>query len=219
MKRLALATLFALTFAVSSAHAAIFYVDIKAPLAGPAVQGDQTVATIWFEDVAPNHVKLTFTSSLNGPNEYITDIAFNVHSSFAPSGVFLIYEPGSHIGLYDGPLMMPSFQNVADPRGPGNGFDYNLTFALNNIGGERRFDKNDRFQWTFAFVGLDALDFMVANADGHYAYAHIQGVGTDNLNAAYAATEATIPSVPEPTSLLLLATGLIAGARTLRKRS
>ena len=220
MRRFAIATLFALTCAVPSAHAATIQIDLNVLLTGPAVSGDQTVATLLFEDVAPNQVRLTVTSSLNAVNEFFSDIAFNVNSSFVPSAIGASYVAGSQVGSFDLPTLSAAAQNGQNPPGPGSGFDYNYGFTLaNSSGGALRFNLNDSFQYLFTANGLDALDFLAANADGHYGYAHIQGIGTSNGSAAYVSTDPTVPSVPEPTSLLLLATGLIAGARTLRKRT
>jgi hypothetical protein len=60
------------------------------------------------------------------------------------------------------------------------------------------------------------MDFIAANGAGHYAYAHVQGI--QGGSAGYVAGDPGITAVPEPTSLLLLATGLIAGARRLSKK-
>jgi hypothetical protein len=218
MRRLAFATLFALTCAAPSAHAASIQININVLLDGALVSGDPTVATLLFEDVAPNQVRLTVTSSLNAANEFISDIAFNVASGFNPATITAGFVGGSQVGAFDLPSLSSS-ANGQNPPGPGSGFDHRYQFTTaNSDGGSHRFNLTDSFQYLFTATGLDALDFGVANANGYYALSHVQGMTAGS--GTYAATiDPNIPSVPEPTSLLLLATGLIAGARTLRKRA
>ena len=221
MKRLALATLFALICAAPSAHAATIQLDINVLLEGTPVQGDSTVATLLFEDVGANQVRLTVTSSLNNVSEFISDIAFNVAAGFDPSAITASYVAGSQSGLFDLPSLTSTNQNSQNPPGASSGYDHRYTFTTaNSDAGSHRFNLDDSFQYLFSANGLDALDFSVANSASYYAFAHVQGIGPNaNLSSAYVSTDPSIPSVPEPTSLLLLATGLIAGARTLRKRT
>lgn len=218
MRRFAIATLFALTCAIPSAQAATIQIDINVLLEGAAVSGDSTVATLLFEDVAPGQVRLTVTSSLNASNEFISDIAFNVASGFDPSAITASFVGGSQVGSFDLPTLT-SGANGQNPPGPGTGFDHQYAFSVAGAnGGAARFNLTDSFQYLFSATGLDALDFAVANSAGYYAYSHVQGMTAGS--GSYASTgDPNIPSVPEPTSLILLATGLIAGARTLRKRS
>lgn len=219
MRRFAFATLFALTCAIPSAQAATIQIDINVLLDGAAVSGDSTVATLTFEDVAPGQVRLTVTSSLNASNEFISDIAFNVAAGFDPSDITASFVGGSQVGSFDLPTLSSTNQNSQNPPGPGTGFDHQYSFATSNSsGGALRFNLTDSFQYLFNATGLDAIDFAVANSAGHYAYSHVQGMTAGS--GSYAATgDPNVPSVPEPTSLILLASGLIAGARTLRKRA
>jgi hypothetical protein len=217
MKRFALATLFALTCAIPSAQAATIQLDVNVLIEGAATSGDLNVATLLFEDVGANQVRLTVTSSLNSANEFFSDISFNVASGFVPSAIGASYVAGSQVGSFTLPTLSAGAQNAQNPAGPGSGFDYNYAFTVaGSSGGALRFNLNDSFQYLFTANGLDASDFAVANSAGYLAYAHVQGMTAGS--GAYGST-AVVPSVPEPTSLLLLATGLIAGARTLRKRT
>jgi hypothetical protein len=217
MKRLAIATLFAFACAIPTAQAAPLQLDINVLLEGAAVSGDSTVATLLFEDVGLNQVRLTVTSSLNSANEFISDIAFNVATNFNPATIGASFVAGSQVGSFDLPTLT-AVANGANPAGPGTGFDYNYAFTVaNSSGGALRFNLNDSFQYLFTANGLDASDFAFFNTQGYYAYAHVQGMTAGS--GSYATGDPNIPSVPEPTSLVLLATGLIAGARSLRKRS
>jgi hypothetical protein len=221
MRRFAFATLFALTCAVPTAHAATLQLDINVLLEGTAVSGDSTVATLLFEDVAPNQVRLTVTSSLVDTDEFISDIAFNVATGFDPSDITASFVGGSQVGAFTLPSLSSTNQNSQNPAGPSSGYDHRYQFTTSNSGGGvQRFNLSDRFQYLFSATGLDALDFSVANSAGYYAFAHVQGIGpTANLSSGYISNAPNVPAVPEPTSLLLLATGLLAGARSLRKRS
>jgi hypothetical protein len=215
VRRLAITTLFALTCAVSSAQAAVIQIDINVLLQGAAVSGDSTVATLRFEDTAANTVRLTVTSSLNSANEFISDITFNV-LGINPATIGTSFVAGSQVGSFTLPTLTGGVDNQK-PAGPGAGFDYLYAFTVGGgPGGGLRFDNSDSFQYDFTANGLDALDFLVANSQGYFAYAHVQGMTAGS--AAYVNTNPNVPSVPEPTSLLLLATGLIAGARRLSKK-
>jgi hypothetical protein len=223
MRRFAIATLFALTCAVPSAQAATLQIDINVLLEGNPVAGDSTVATLLFQDTgAGNEVTLTVTSSLVDVDEFFSNIAFNVNG-FDPSDIIASFKAGSKVGDFDLPTLLTDDQNGQNPPGAGTGLDAQYRFETNNSdSGTHRFNLTDSFQYVFTAAGLDALDFSSTNAAGYYALAHVQGIGDGKTSSVYVSNGPSTPpppSVPEPTSLILLATGLIAGARSLRKRS
>jgi hypothetical protein len=222
MKRVCLASLLALFGAVNSAQAAAIQLNVNVLLEGPAVSGDSTVATLLFEDVGTDQVRLTVRSSLNSAAEFISDIAFNVRASFVPSAVTASYIAGSQVGTFTLPTLASGDQNDQDPpgpggNGPGNGFDYNYAFSV-SMGD--RFNLTDSFQYLFTATGLDVSDFNLANGAGHYAYAHVQGIAstTGTTSSGYVSTDPGVESVPEPTSLVLLGSGLVAVATRLRRK-
>jgi hypothetical protein len=221
VRRLAIATLFALSCAVSSAQAAVYTIDIDVLLQGTAVAGDSTVATLRFEDVGSDTVRLTVTSSLIDIDEFISDISFNV-AGFNPADITATYLAASKVGAFDDPSLTWGANNQ-DPVGPGAGFDYLYAFTVGGgPNGGLRFNLSDSFQYDFSATGLQAVNFVAANSQGYFGYAHVQGIGpTAGNSSIYVSTDPgdpNTPVVPEPTSLLLLATGLIAGARRLAKR-
>jgi hypothetical protein len=219
MKRFALATLITL-FGASSAQAAAIPLNLSVLIEGPSVSGDQTVTTLLFEDVGLSQVRLTVTSSLNDSDEFISDVSFNVTPSFMPGGITASYVAGSQVGSFTLPTFQAGAQNGQDPPGPGgngsgNGFDYHYAFTAGSAG--NRFNLHDSFQYLFTAPELEAVDFIVANGAGHYGDAHVQGI--DGGSAGYIAATPDLSAIPEPASLLLLGTGLIAGTHWRRKRS
>jgi hypothetical protein len=104
------------------------------------------------------------------------------------------------------------------PQGNGSGNEFDHYRALTLGGGSNRFNLYDTFQYLVTAPDLDAVDFIVANGDGHDGYAHFQGIDGGSADDIATAPDDG-PAIPEPTSLLLLGTGLIAGGYWLRKRS
>jgi hypothetical protein len=202
---------FALCTAPAQAASILFAVNVK--IDGPSVSGDQTVATLRFDDFGANQVKLTVHSSLNAATEFLSDLAFNVKSPFAPSSVSASYVAGSQAGAFLLPTLLKAGQNAQNPAGPTNGYDFNFAFTTSNSQqGAKRFNLDDSFQYLFSAPGLTAADFDVASAASYFTYAHVQGI--DGGSAGYGGGPPS--SVPEPASVLMLMIG--AGAAIVRAR-
>jgi hypothetical protein len=215
MKRLvvALGVIAGFSLSAPSADAASILFAVNVKIEGPSVAGDQTVATLRFDDFGANQVKLTVQSSLNAATEFLSDLAFNVKPSFTPSAITASYLAGSQVGAFQLPGLLRATQNAQNPAGPTTGYDFNFAFTTSNAQqGAKRFNLGDSFQYLFSAPGLTAEDFDVASAASHFAYAHVQGIGGDG-SAGYGGKKA---SVPEPTSVLLLMIG--AGAAFARAR-
>jgi hypothetical protein len=198
------------------AEAASILFAIKAKVEGsaPSVSGDQKVATLRFDDLGANQVRLTVKSSLNAASEFLSDIAFNIKPTFTPSAITATYIASSQVGAFNLPGLQKGAQNTQNPSGPTSGYDFNFSFTTSNSQqGTKRFNLNDSFQYLFTAPGLTTADFDLATAATHFAYAHVQGIGLGG-SAGYVAGSSN--AVPEPTGILLLLMG--AGAAFARSR-
>ncbi len=197
----------------AEAASILFAIKVKVEASAPPVSGDQTVATLRFDDVGANQVKLTVKSSLNAATEFLSDIAFNVKPTFTPNSITASYIAASQTGAFNLPGLQRGGQNTQNPAGPTSGYDFNFSFTTSNSQqGTKRFNLNDSFQYLFTAPGLTTADFDVANAATLFAYTHVQGIAGGS--AGYGAARST--AVPEPTGILLLLIG--AGAAFARSR-
>lgn len=199
----------------AEAASILFAIKVKVEDSSLHVSGDHKVATLRFDDVGANQVKVTVKSSLNAASEFLSDLAFNIKPTFTPSAITATYIASSQVGAFSLPGLQQGGQNTQNPSGPTSGYDFNFSFTTSNSQqGTKRFNLNDSFQYLFTAPGLTTADFDIANAASHFAYTQVQGIGPNGASTGYVGGPPT--AVPEPTGILLLMIG--AGAAFAQSR-
>jgi len=165
-------------------------------------------------------VQLTLSGSGLTDAEFVSGWYFNLNPAYDPTLLTFSDVDVSDVGSVSVSNEEPDFYK-ADGDGK-----YDFLFTLPESGD--RFTSGDTLVFDIGGIGgLTALDFnyLSAPAGGNGPFlsaAHVQGIGPSNSLSGWINPTGDTPDiteVPEPASLLLLASGIAAGGRHLRKRN
>ncbi len=183
---------------------------------GPNPDGTGPWLTATFHNLSQNTVQLTLTSHLVAP-DYLSDVYFNIDPGLGnPS-------PSMVIGQDSGVTYSLIHYGTDCCKADGDGY-YDLEIDFPTAAASR-FGAGSSAVFTLTFAGLteDSFNFLSTAGGGEGTYtaaAHIQSIGTNGASTWLAGTPGSPrpPDVPEPSSLMLLGTGLAGLSATLRRK-
>ena len=224
---LTVAALAFITLAAAPAHAALLTFNYDNEFSGgTAPEGADPWITAVFNDdpdgndTVDTDVRLTLSGSGLTDAEFVSGWYFNLNPAYDPTLLDITDVDVADVTSVSSSTGVDAFKADGDGK-------YDILFTLPTS--DDRFTSGDSLVFDIGGIGgLTALDFnFLSSPDGGHgpflSAAHVQGIGPSNgLSGWINPTDADFPDiteVPEPASLLLLATGFAAGSRHLRKRN
>ena len=218
------------------------FVSVSAGDNIPTTTSILPIGTLRFEDVAPQQVRLTVTSSLEASAEFFDRILFNGIWD-RPQDIGFALQ--STTGAFNLPTVGKS--NNTFTINPPGGFDFQLLFTTSGTAANH-FEGTESITYLLTCSNasecgpsatgannspLDATDFNVTNADtsgnpgytGWFAIGSIVYPGADSNGARYGDNTASNNLVAaqqtasEPGMLLILATGILVLGFSRRRRA
>ena len=193
-----------------------FALDVEFSGATPPA-GTAPWITAIFDDSwgGDKNVRLTMTAGNLSGEEFIDDWFFNLDDTLDVTQLnfVLVGTPGST------PNNIDTGKNAY--KADGDGF-FDIKFDFQNAAGTGRFTTGETVIYDISYTSaITALSFNYGSAPGggagtYLSAAHIQGIGTDGLESGWIGTGTP---VPEPTTMLLLGTGLVGLIVSQRKKS
>lgn len=192
----------------------------------PTPAGPAPWATVTFEDIAPNTVRLTLDPANLSNDESITNLFFNI-ANVANPGTFTYkftdvgmpnvdYVPPIAPGMIGVPAAFSlSYDSNNQNAGPFHDFDFMLELPPPIVGNSDAWvQAGDKVVLEITLAGLTAANFESAtDGDGLFAAAHIQRLANDE--SVWITT-----SIPETGSSISIASIISAGLflRARRRR-
>lgn len=211
----ACATITASLLVPAKAEAADFTYQFNSTFSGTSPTGSAPWLTAELKDVAPNKVNLTLTTGGLQGTEFVDMFYLNFNPGLTVTS--LAFTQLSKTGSFSDPTISTGVNAF---KADGDGF-YDVEFGF-GTSLSSRFGVGDSFTYQITGItGLNANDFVYTSEMGGgagtwLAAAHINSIGSGGASGWDAPLQLTPVPEPAPAILILLAAGLLFGARRLR---